>query len=73
MPQLTIKQAYVDILKREGAYDAWLENLKEQWDEDLQYDLEKRTSLYSLLHASLVWGDTPQGHTYWSKLASKYK
>lgn len=73
MPTIKAKTVYLNKIKQLGCYDAWLSNVKTQWgtnsfcDPDKMYDA---INLQKFINWSFEWSRSPEGHDYWSRIAT---
>lgn len=71
MPQITVKTEWVDKLKALGVYDKWLANVKAQFPiYGNRFTGGYIQSFYELINCPLIWGNTPEGNSFWSKIAN---
>lgn len=59
MPTIKVKTEYINKLKQLGIYDAWLSNVKNQWDgKYLLQNIDKINSFANLIYYSFDWSHT---------------
>lgn len=73
MPTLTIKTEYVERLKQLGVYDAWLVNVKDNWDmvEDRAGMLKDCYSFHTVISWAFTWSESVEGYTFWRDISGK--
>lgn len=70
MPTLTINPEYAKKLRELHCYNAYVANVKAQWDNVGKHgNLSNAKSWFQFIDNSFVWSDTPERHTFWSKIS----
>lgn len=72
MSQITVKTEYIEKLKALGVYDAWLANVKAQYNKygGVFTTTGEVGSFYDLIDRPLLWQDTKEGVVFWKKIAN---
>jgi hypothetical protein len=65
MPTLKIKTEYIRRLKEMGVYDKWLYNVKDQWNDSRQQQIDLALTPADLINRSFTWGNSNEGHSFW--------
>lgn len=74
----SIENIFFNFLKKEGAYEAFIENSLEKFEtlENIRNFLsrkKKKNSSNEFISRAFVWDDSNQGWKYWKELNSKWK
>jgi hypothetical protein len=80
MPELKVRQEYVDKLNSEGLYEKWFSNVKKQHD---QWFADRRSIMTTTKKAlaeagtfnefiaeSFFWGLSDEGYSFWKDVSS---
>lgn len=73
MPTLKVKTEYVDKLKALGVYDAWLTNVKSDYNDNLDFwinGMECAISWKWFIETSFSWNLAPEGFDYWENIGN---
>lgn len=74
MPNIKVKTANIEKLKALGVYDAWLANVKDNWEEwaDSHSNASEKISdesFTTFVHFSFNWLSSKEGRGFWHKIA----
>ena len=63
----------VQFLKDNGVYEVFFENLfKQKQGRDLSDYFLFGFSNYNAISSAFTWGNTPEGHTFWSEISEEF-
>ena len=63
----------IQFLKDNGVYDVFFENLfKQKQGRDLSNYFLFGFSNYNAILSAFTWGNTPEGHTFWSEISEEF-